>query len=121
MDWSAAAPPTPAAEAATAAKPWEKDWSAESAKPKSFRERGFIDSVLGLTGERYQLFPERMARDIGSAIQSGVTLPRDVMQGKVDIDTPEGMKEAAERGLDHTLGNRARLGDALRGGWSMLA
>lgn len=40
------------------------------------KKRGVLDKLLGLTGERYQLWPERM-------IRSGVTLPRDVMTGEV--------------------------------------
>jgi hypothetical protein len=41
-------------------------------------ERGIVDKLFGLTGDRYQLWPEVMAR-------SGFTLPHDVMVGDVPI------------------------------------
>lgn len=40
--------------------------------------RGLVDKLFGLTGDRYQLWPERMLR-------SGFTLPHDVMTGEVPM------------------------------------
>lgn len=48
------------------------------------------------TKERYQTWPERLARGIGNAVGSAVTLPGDVLAGRVD---PSG-EEAIRRSLD---------------------
>jgi hypothetical protein len=50
--------------------------------------RGMGDKLTGATGERYQTWPERLARGIGSSIVSGVTLPHDVMTGEADPLSP---------------------------------
>jgi hypothetical protein len=46
--------------------------SSGEAAPSNPRRRSIIDKLLGLTGERYQLWPERALRDT-------LALPRDVM------------------------------------------
>jgi hypothetical protein len=46
-------------------------------------QRGIIDKLLGLTGPRYQTWPEKMTR-------SGVALPHDVMAGPVAVTDPYG-------------------------------
>lgn len=51
-------------------------------------ERGIIDKLTGQTGERYQLWPERLARGVGRSIYSAATLPGDVLHGRVDVNDP---------------------------------
>jgi hypothetical protein len=73
------------AEPIQAPKPWEQ-YAAPS-------ERGVFDKLLGLTGERYQTWPERLVRGVGESAVSAATLPGDVMAGKqaVDINDPKFM------------------------------
>ncbi|MDO8595215.1 MAG: hypothetical protein Q7R45_01190, partial [Sulfuricaulis sp.] len=51
------------------------------ADPPPGQERGPMDKLLGLTGERYQLWPERMVR-------SAVTLSGDVASGRLPVTAP---------------------------------
>lgn len=49
--------------------------------------RGVIDKLTGRDGgERYQTWPEKLARSVASSVASAATLPGDVMAGK---DSPE--------------------------------
>jgi hypothetical protein len=47
--------------------------------------RSVTDKLTGAGGERYQTWPERLMRGIGSSIASGVTLPHDVMTGQAQL------------------------------------
>lgn len=69
---------------------------APSAAPEqsSAPERSVMDKLLGRGGERYQLWPERLARSLGSSVVDAATLPRDVMQGKVAPMSDEGIARA---------------------------
>lgn len=50
-------------------------------------KRGVINALTGADGgERYQTWPERLARSIGSSVISGVTLPGDVLHGNASPD-----------------------------------
>lgn len=42
-----------------------------------------IDKLIGRGGERYQTWPERLIRGIGSAAYSGFTAPGEALQGKL--------------------------------------
>jgi hypothetical protein len=79
-------------------------------------KRGFFDKLLGTTGERYQLWPERMVR-------SAVTLPHDVMTGRVitgpglrredfsdNPDAPAPLDELIERAQDMASAQLATTG-----------
>jgi hypothetical protein len=57
---------------------------------ESSSERGVIDKLTGQTGERYQLWPERLARGVGKSISSAATLPGDVMAGQVNPEEATG-------------------------------
>jgi hypothetical protein len=78
-----------------AQKPWERDWSAPQAAAAP-QERSVMDKLLGRGGERTQLWPERLARSVGSSIISAAKLPGEVYQGKVDPMSPEGMRRGIE-------------------------
>jgi hypothetical protein len=54
--------------------------------------RTVVDKLLGLTGDRYQLWPEKAARTLIDAFK----LPGDVAQGKADPSSPESIGRAAE-------------------------
>lgn len=55
-------------------------------------ERGILDNLLGLTGERYQTWPEKTVR---GAI-SGMALPGDVLSGKVQPGSPQEIERALD-------------------------
>jgi hypothetical protein len=50
--------------------------------PSQPQQRGVVDQLLGQTGPRVQMWPERLARDVYKTAVSGVTLPGDVAAGK---------------------------------------
>ncbi len=54
--------------------------------------RGIVDKLLGQTGERYQLWPEKMARSALGAM----ALPGDVLAGKVEPDSIQAIERAAD-------------------------
>lgn len=56
--------------------------------------RGAIDKLLGSTGQRYQTWPERLARGLGSQVKDAVMAPGDAMAGKFDPESPEGTRRA---------------------------
>ncbi|MET4529142.1 hypothetical protein [Bradyrhizobium sp. JR18.2] len=45
-------------------------------------ERGVVDKLFGVTGERFQTWPERAVKGIVSNLYGAATLPGDAMQGK---------------------------------------
>jgi hypothetical protein len=45
-------------------------------------ERGVVDKLFGVTGERYQTWPERAVRGVASNLYGAATLPGDAMAGK---------------------------------------
>lgn len=70
------------------AGPWEAyapqpdgPWTQYAPAP----ERGIIDKLTGQTGERLQLWPERLARNLASSAVSAFTLPHDVMTGEAHV------------------------------------
>ena len=56
--------------------------TAAETSPK--QPRGAMDQLLGTTGPRYQLWPERLARSLAPTIAQGLTAPGDVLKS-----TPE--------------------------------
>lgn len=46
------------------------------------QERGVMDKLLGLTGERYQTWPERLIRAPFEAVQTGAELTKSAMTGE---------------------------------------
>jgi hypothetical protein len=87
-----------------AAAPWEA--YTEPAQP----QRGVVDRLLGLSGERYQTWPERLARGLASSVYSGVTLPGDVMAGKASPYDIGRVLDLA--GLGTPINPAIRAGDA---------
>lgn len=78
--------------ASAASNPFDQfDTAAPASKGQ---ERSVMDKLLGRGGERIQLWPERLARSIGSSAVDAATLPRDVMQGKLAPMSPEGIARA---------------------------
>lgn len=71
--------------APSAPAPSAGPWSAY-AEP----QRGVVDKLLGLTGERYQTWPERLVRGAIESSVSAATLPGDVYSGKTPIVGPDG-------------------------------
>lgn len=62
-------------------------------------QRGVVDKLFGVTGERYQTWPERAARGVVSGISSGATLPGDVMAGKASPDDTGRVMDLAAMGI----------------------
>lgn len=73
----------------------------EGAQPSQAQQpqRGVVDKLLGLTGERYQTFPERAARGVIESVKSGVTFPHDVMAGEASPDDTKRVLDTAALGL----------------------
>lgn len=72
------------------AGPWEQYASpqpdgpwAQYAEPS---DRTVTDKLTGQGGERYQTWPERLARSIASGVKSAVTLPGDVASGETPVN-----------------------------------
>ena len=59
-------------------------------------ERTVVDKLTGQGGERYQTWPERLVRGAASALGSAVTLPGDVLYGKVDPKSDEALQRSLE-------------------------
>lgn len=72
--------------AASAARQWQKD-----------NPRTIMQKLTGSSGDRYQLWPERLARSIGQDVSNLVTTFPEVASGRIDINTPEGMQQAVNR------------------------
>lgn len=68
-------------EAYAAAPEGDGPWAQYAPAP----ERGVIDRLTGQTGERLQLWPERLARNLASSGASAFTLPHDVMTGQAHV------------------------------------
>lgn len=51
-----------------------------------FQQRGVVDKLFGLTGERYQTWPERLARDVAGGVKeaakSGAELTKSALSGE---------------------------------------
>lgn len=47
--------------------------------------QSITDKLTGANGDRYQTWPERLVRGIGSSIFSGATLPHDVYSGQAQL------------------------------------
>lgn len=56
-------------------KPWERF---KADQPK----RGAIDKLFGLTGERYQTWPEKFVRGIAGAVETGAELTKKAVTGE---------------------------------------
>ncbi len=84
------------------------------------KPRGVVDKLLGLTGERFKTWPEKM---VNTAIEA-LKLPGDVAAGKVDLGSKEAMDRVtdlagtlifgpmplARKVVDGTLGSFAGVG-----------
>lgn len=68
-------------EAYATKQPDDGPW-AQYAQP----ERTVVDKLAGQGGERYQTWPERLARSVISSVSSGASLPGDVYSGKTQVD-----------------------------------
>lgn len=64
------------------AGPWEQYGSTPAAAPPDGPWTQYADAPK----ERYQTWPERLARGLASSVQSAVTLPGDVYSGKTQVD-----------------------------------
>ncbi len=74
-------------------------------------KRGVMDKLFGVTGERYQTWPERLVRDVAKGAYSAVTFPGDVLAGK---DNPENTARLLDMATMGTPVNPAmRAGDRL--------
>ena len=58
------------------------------------------ETGIGPVLNRMATWPGRIAKTISDAVVSGATLPRDVVQGKADVSTSEGLKENAGRAFE---------------------
>lgn len=72
--------------------------------------RGVADRLFGLTGERYQTWPERLVRGVGQSLVSGFTLPHDVMTGEASPNDIGRVMDMA--GLAMPINPAIRAGDA---------
>ena len=71
-----------------------------------------MDKLLGRGTERYQTWPERLVRGIGEGIHSAATAPQDVLEGRLDPDSPEGVRRALDVATTFgPMGPAARAGD----------
>lgn len=61
--------------------------------------RGVIDKLTGATGERFQTWPERLVRGIAGAVESGFTLPGDVLNQKASPNDTGRVLDLATMGL----------------------
>lgn len=68
--------------------------------------RSAMDKLTGTGGERYQTWPERLARSIGGSIQSGVTLPHDVMTGQAQLPSSGAVPGSVPFGDANSSGQR---------------
>jgi hypothetical protein len=66
----------------------------------SDQPRGVVDKLLGLTGERYQTWPERLVRGVADSAVSAATLPGDVMAGNAPVPSSENGGAGMGRVLD---------------------
>jgi hypothetical protein len=91
-------------------------------------ERSAIDKLTGQGGARYQAWPERLVRSIGSSILSGVTLPGDVHSGKARVPSsgavpgsvPFGDPESAGERVADLVGLTVPINPAVRAGDMMV-
>lgn len=74
----------------SAQSPQSDDW----VKPHSEKHRGAVEQLLGIGGERYRLFPERVVRGIVGgfvdAAKSGAELVKETEQGQQYFDPTSG-------------------------------
>lgn len=117
--WSDAQSGAPSAAASDVSLPEGFSWAPA---PQSA-----TDKLTGTGGDRYQTWPERLLRGIGSSVASGVTLPHDVMTGQAQIPSSgavpgsvpfgdansAGMRVADLAGLAAPISPVSRMG----GGW----
>ncbi len=69
-------------------------------------QRGVMDQLLGATGPRYQTWPERAGRGILSSLGSGSTLSGDVMSGKAQLPSSQGIPGSVPYGDPASAGPR---------------
>lgn len=87
----------PAAPISGASDPWAA-FNPINQKAAPAQERGVMDKLTGASGPRYQTWPERLVRSVGSSVYSAATLPGDVMAGKIAPDPSD--PHFIERSLD---------------------
>lgn len=58
--------------------------------------RGAMEKLTGTGGERYQLWPERLARGIAKSATEFVTLPGEVYRGEIDPKSDEALGRTVE-------------------------
>lgn len=68
--------------------------------------QSITDKAMGANGERYQTWPERLLRGIGSSVASGVTLPHDVMTGQAQIPSSGAVPGSVPFGDANSAGPR---------------
>lgn len=68
--------------------------------------QSITDKLTGTNGERYQTWPERLVRGIGSSIASGVTLPHDVMTGQAQLPSSGAVPGSVPFGDSNSSGQR---------------
>jgi hypothetical protein len=80
-------------------------WGAKAVDAKA-EPRTITDRLTGATGERYQTWPERLVRSIGSSVISGATLPGDVYQGKAQLPSSGAVPGSVPFGDPQSSGER---------------
>jgi len=80
-----------------------------SAIKQNMPQPSIADKLTGNGTPRYQTWPERLIRGIGSSLASGASLPGDVMAGKADPNDTGRVLDLA--GMALPLNPAARAGD----------
>lgn len=71
------------------ADPWEQDWTQQAAQAAAPWEQDWTQQApanSSLVDKLSQTWPARLAKGIGNAVSSAVTLPGDVYSGKTQVD-----------------------------------
>lgn len=92
---------------------FDSKWGIKSEPEK--KPQGPIDKLLGINGPRYQLWPEKLAREIGTQAFGAATLPGDVAAGRVDPNDVESFNRMTGGAMMVTPGLRtgAKVGNQL--------